>query len=51
MPLNSPRRFRQFSAWALLLAQSALLAQDFRITEAVLNAARRWLETQTQHVT
>jgi len=41
MPLNSPRRFRQFSAWALLLAQSALLAQDFRITEAVLNAAGR----------
>ena len=41
MPLNSPRRFRQLSAWALLLAQSALLAQDFRITEAVLNAAGR----------
>jgi hypothetical protein len=41
MPLTHPRRFRQLSAWALLLAQSALLAQDFRITEAVLNAAGR----------
>lgn len=41
MPLIHPRRFRRLSAWALLLAQSALLAQDFRITEAVLNASGR----------
>ncbi len=41
MSLNSPQRFRRLSAWVLLFAQAALLAQDFRITEAALNAAGR----------